>query len=180
MRLTTFGGASSSVATTSSPAIFASMIRCSSSWYSSLYSVEVERRLEVADHLLRQLDLVRLDLRRHGLELLDVVHAAHFVGVPHRVHHEAVLARLDGDEVLAAVERELADAGLALHPLAHDRERLGAIAPSGREVVRPLDVDRIDRGGVGELHEVDHARRLGTHLRHVLLVMTTYRPFSNS
>ena len=44
IRLTTFGGVSSAVATTSSPAIFASMIRCSSSWYSSRVLREIQRR----------------------------------------------------------------------------------------------------------------------------------------
>ena len=132
IRLTTFGGASSSVATTSSPAIFASMIRCSSSWYSSRYSSQFSVPFEVLDHLLGELDLVRLDLGRDGLQLVDVVHAAHFLGVPQRVHHQPVVLRQHGDQVLAAVERQLADAGLALHALAHDREGVGAPSlPSG-------------------------------------------------
>ena len=90
-----------------------------------------------------------------------------------RVHDEALLARLHGDEVLASVERELADARLALHPLAHDRERLARHRAVGREVVRPLDVDRIDRRSVGELDEIDDARRLGRTLAMSSSVMTT-------
>ena len=85
------------------------------------------------------------------------------------VHHQPLLARLHGDEILAPVERELADARLPLHPLAHDGERLLGHRAVGREVVRPLDVDRIDRGRVGELHEIDDPGRLGPDLRHVVL-----------
>ena len=70
---------------------------------------EVAFGLEVADDLPRELHFVRLDLGRHGLELVDRAHRAHFARVTQRVHHEAVLARLNRDEILAAVERDLAD-----------------------------------------------------------------------
>ena len=39
----------------------------------------------------------------------------------------------------------------------------------GGQVIRTLEVDGIDRGGVSELHEIDDARRLGAHLVEVVL-----------
>ena len=36
-------------------------------------------------------------------------HAADLFRVPHGVHDQPVLSRLDGDEILAPVERQLAD-----------------------------------------------------------------------
>ena len=87
-----------------------------------------------------------------------------------RVHHEAVLARLDRDQVLAPIERDLADRGLARHPLAHDGERFGGDGAVRREVVRPFHVHGIDQLRVGELHDVDHARRLRADLGDVVLV----------
>src|SRR5262249_5925745 len=50
-----------------------------------------------------------------------------------------------------------------------DRERLRRDGTVGREVVRPLEIDRIDRRVVGESLEVDHARRLDLHLLEVLV-----------
>jgi hypothetical protein len=64
-------------------------------------------------------------------QLLDDVDAADLGGVVQRVHHDAALVRPDGDEVLAAVQRQLADADLALHPFAHHGERVAAMPPSG-------------------------------------------------
>ena len=58
--------------------------------------------------------------------------------------------------------------GLALHPFAHDRERFGRHRAVRRQVIRTLDVDRIDRRRLGELHQVDDARRLGPDLGDVL------------
>ena len=86
-----------------------------------------------------------------------------------RVHHQALLARLHGNEILAPVERQLADARLPLHAFPHDGEGLLGHRAVRRQVVRALDVDRIDRGSVGELHEVDDPGRLGPDLRHVVL-----------
>ena len=60
--------------------------------------------------------------------------------------------------------------GLPHHALAHDGERLGGDRAVGREVVRALDVHGIDHLRVGELDDVDDARRLGPDLREVLFV----------
>ena len=59
--------------------------------------------------------------------------------------------RLDGDQVFAAVERHLADADLAGHALADDGERVGGDLRVGREVVGPLEVDRVELVALGEL-----------------------------
>src|SRR5471030_1847240 len=56
--------------------------------------------------LARQLHLSRLDRRRHGVEFVDRIDAAHLRRVMQRVHDDAALERADGDEVLAAVQRE--------------------------------------------------------------------------
>ena len=66
--------------------------------------------------------------------------------------------------------------GLPLHPFTDDRERLERHLAVGGQVVGPLEVDRIDRRRVGELHQVDDARRLGPHLRHVLVVHDDVAP----
>ena len=83
---------------------------------------------------------------------------------------EPLLARLNLDEILAAVERDLADAGLAFHAFADDGERFLRHRAVRREVVGPLEIDRIDRRVVGELLEIDDARRLDAHLVDVLVV----------
>ncbi len=87
-----------------------------------------------------------------------------------RVHHDPFLLRAHGDEVLAAVERHLADARLAHHPFAHHRERFRGHRTVGREIVRAIDVNRIDLRVVGELHEVDDVRRFDADLLDVFVV----------
>src|SRR5262249_39205389 len=68
------------------------------------------------------------------------------------------------------VERHFADARLALHPLADDGERLARHRTVRREIVRTFEIDRVDRRVVGELLEVDDARRFDSNLLDVLLV----------
>ena len=87
-----------------------------------------------------------------------------------RVHDDAALVRADRDEVLAAIERQLADAHFPFHPVAHHRKRIAGRTAIRREVIRAIDVHRIDRGLIGKLHEVDHACRLRTDLLEVLFV----------
>jgi len=85
---------------------------------------QIERPLERRDHLLGELHFLGLHRGGHGVQFLDRVDAADFGGVMQRVHHNAALLRAHGDEVLAAVEGELADPDLALHAFAHDSERV--------------------------------------------------------
>ncbi len=94
-----------------------------------------------------------------------------------RVHHQALFARLHLHEVFAAVERHLADARLALHAFADHRERFTGDRAVRREIVRALEIDRIDRRVVGKLLEVDHARRIDAHLLDVFLVDDDVAPF---
>ena len=89
--------------------------------------------------------------------------------MPHRVHHEATLAGLDFDQVLAAVKRDLADTGLPLHRFAHHRERFFGHFAVRRKIIRPLQIDRIDRRVVGERLEVDHPSRIDAHFLDVLV-----------
>ena len=74
----------------------------------------------------------------------------------------------DRHEILAPVERHLADAGLSRHALAHHGKRLGGQRAVRRQVVRTVHVDRIDVARVGELHEIDDQGRLDTDLLNVL------------
>jgi DNA-binding NtrC family response regulator len=102
-------------------------------------------------------------------DLADGVDAADFGRVMQRVHHDAALLRPHGDEVLPAVKCELPDPDLALHPFVHHRERVARHFSVRRQVARPVDVHRIDGGIIGELHEIDHPRRLGADFVEVLL-----------
>ena len=102
-------------------------------------------------------------------ELVDLIDAADLGIVMQRVHHQSLLLRLDGDQILAPVERHFADARLPRHSLAHDGERRRRHRTIRRKVVRAIDVDRIDRRVVGELREVDHTSRLDSDLLDVLL-----------
>ena len=87
-----------------------------------------------------------------------------------RVHHEALFLRADGNQVLAAVERQLADAGLPRHPFTHDGERVAGDDAVGRQIVGPIDVNRIDRRIVGELHQIDDTGRFHAHLLNILVL----------
>ena len=131
IRLTTFGGAS----TCRRDDLLAGDLRVDDLLqpFAVLVLVgrQVERPLEGPDHLLRQLDLLRLHLRRHRVQLLHRVDAADLRGMVQRVHHDPALLRLDGDQVFAAVERELADADLALHAFAHHGKGVRRHRPSG-------------------------------------------------
>ena len=93
------------------------------------------------------------------------------------VHHQALFARLHLHEVFAAVERDLADARLALHAFADHRERLTRDRAVRREIVGALEVNRIDRRVVGELLEVDHARRVDADLLDVFVAHDDVAPF---
>jgi hypothetical protein len=90
--------------------------------------------------------------------------------VPQRVHDQPVFARLNGHEILAAVQRDFADRGFARHALANDGKCLRGDRAIRREIVRAFDVHGINQRGIGELHDIDDTRRLGPHLRDVLLV----------
>src|SRR4029079_2417819 len=72
-------------------------------------------------------------------------------------------------EILTSIQGELPYANLALQPFAHDRERVSRHAAIWREVIRAIDVHRIDFGLVRELYEIDHARRLRADLVEVIL-----------
>ena len=87
----------------------------------------------------------------------------------HDLEHERVVHRSHGDEVLLLAHRELADAD---HVRAGERlaqQRVGLLAALLRhQVVRRVEVARIDLVG---LHEVDHLHRLArrrAHAREVL------------
>jgi len=75
-----------------------------------------------------------------------------------RIHDDAALVRLDRDEVLTAVLGHLADADLPPHAFTHHRKRVRRMAAVRCEVVRAIDVHRIDRRFVRELREVNHPR----------------------
>ena len=130
--------------------------------------VELELALEGAHHLAREPHFVGLHRGGHVGQFLDPVHAADLVRVTKRVHHQASLARLDLHEIFTAVQRHLADARLAFHSFADDGERVAGHRPVGRQIVRPLEIDRIDVRIVGEFLEIDDARRFHTHLVDVL------------
>jgi hypothetical protein len=55
--------------------------------------------------------------------------------VVQRVHHDASLVGPHGDEILASVERELADADLPFHAVTHHGERIRRHTAIGREIV---------------------------------------------
>jgi hypothetical protein len=58
----------------------------------------------------------RVHLAAHLAQLVDLVDGPDLGGVMQRVHHQPLLVRADGDQVLAAVDGHLADAGLARMP----------------------------------------------------------------
>ena len=60
---------------------------------------QVQRLLERLDHLPRELGFLGLDRRRHRIELVDRVDAAHLRRVMQRVHHDAALERADGGDL---------------------------------------------------------------------------------
>jgi hypothetical protein len=93
----------------------------------------------------------------------------HLGGVMKRVHDDAALERSHGDEVLSAVQRELADPNLALHPVTHHREGVAGHAAVWRQIVRAIDVHRVKGAGVGELHEIDHARGFRADLVQIIV-----------
>src|SRR5687768_5585899 len=61
-----------------------------------LVVLQVQLAVERRDHLPGELHLLRPDLRRDGVQLLDFVDAANFRVVMQRVHHEAFLLRPHG------------------------------------------------------------------------------------
>ena len=141
---------------------------------------EIELAFEALDHLLGELHLGRADLAAHFAQLVDLIDGADLGGVVQRVHHQSLLVRLDGDERLASVNGDLADADLALHAVAHHGIGIGRHRAVGHEVIGLVDVHRIDLVVAGELHQVDDLGRFGPDLGDVLVVITTQRPFSNS
>src|SRR5207344_2578910 len=68
-----------------------------------------------------------------------------------------------------AVKRELADAHLPLHTLAHDGERVSRDTAVRSEIVGAIDVHWIERRSVGKLDQVDHPRRLRPDLLEILV-----------
>jgi general stress protein YciG len=72
---------------------------------------------------------------------------ADLVFVTKHEHDERRITRLDGHQVLPAMERDRADGGIAAQRFAHDRERLGVAGRPERESSPGSFADVPSRGG---------------------------------
>ena len=96
------------------------------------------------------------DLAEKARRLVDLV------GIAQRLEQHAAAARLQRDDIFLAAHRELADADLLrrLQRIAqHDIGFLGQVV-GGHDVIRLVEIDRVDVVVVDELDEVERLAAL--------------------
>ena len=130
----------------------------------------VELRHLRVDDVGRELQHLRLDFDVPDV-LEELLVVAHLIGIFERARHEALAARLQHDDALAAVEDDAAEAHdlLLRHRLANDCEGLLGDLAARREIIGRVDVDVVDLGAGHEALDVDGVCRLDRDLVDLVL-----------